>query len=165
MAIWATHPGDTPDIKELDGGLKEVNILNHYIGMKEISQGMTVFKVLPPVLVSAAILCLIAAIIRKKWISFINVIWFALISAGGMATLFYNLYQFGHDLDPHAPIKVAPFMPGFYGEHTLAQFTTYSDFHWGTYLLVIAFVLMVVAWALDLVSSRRAAQSQAKSSN
>lgn len=165
MAIWATHPGDTQDVKELDGGLKEVNILNHYIGMREISQEMTVFKVLPPVLVSAAILCVIAAFIRKKWISLVNVVWFALISAGGMATLFYNLYSFGHDLDPHAPIKVEPFMPGFHGEHTLAQFTTMSDFYWGTYLLVIAFVLMVVVWVLDVIASRRAAELLVKSGN
>jgi len=126
---------------------------------------MTVFKALPPVLISAAILCIIAAFIGKKWISLVNVIWFALISAGGMATLFYNLYSFSHDLDPHAPIKVAPFMPGFYGEHTLAQFTTYSAFYWGTYLLVIAFVLMAVAWVLDVVSSRRTTEPQAKSGN
>lgn len=157
MAIWATHPGDTPDIKEMDGGLKEVNILNHYIGMREISQDMFVFKTLPPVLVSAIVLCVIAAFVRKKWISLVNVMWFALISAGGMATLVYNLYSFGHDLDPHAPIKVEPFMPGFYGEHTLAQFTTYSDFYWGTYLLIAAFLLMVVAWVLDVVASRREA--------
>lgn len=157
MAIWATHPGDTPDIKEMDGGLKEVNILNHYIGMKEISQDMLVFKALPPVLVSAVVLCVIAVFVRKKWMSLVNVMWFALISTGGMATLVYNLYSFGHDLDPHAPIKVEPFMPGFYGEHTLAQFTTYSDFYWGTYLLIVAFLLMVVAWVLDVVASRREA--------
>jgi hypothetical protein len=163
MAIWASHPGDTPDIKDLDGGLKEVNILNHYIGMREINGEMTVFKVLPPVLVSAAILCLIAALFRKKWLSLINVVWFALISAGGLATLFYNLYSFGHDLDPHAPIKVEPFMPGFYGEHTLAQFTTMSDFYWGTYLLVIAFALMVVVWVLDVRTCRRGAEPQGNS--
>ncbi len=165
MAIWATHPGDTPDVRELDGGLKEVNILNHYIGMREISENMTVFKVLPPVLISAAILCVIAAFVRKKWISLVTVVWFALISAGGMATLFYSLYSFGHDLDPQAPIKVQPFMPGFYGEHKLAQFTTYSDFYWGTYLLIIAFVLMVAAWLLDVVVSRRAGKSPAEGGN
>lgn len=165
MAIWATHPGDTQDIGDLDGGLKEVNILNHYIGMREISEEMTVFKVLPPVLVIAAILCIVAAFVRKKWISLVNVAWFAFISAGGLATLFFNLYSFGHDLDPHAPIKVEPFMPGFYGEHKLAQFTTYSDFYWGTYLLIIAFALMVAAWVLDVVASRRAVESQAKSGN
>jgi copper chaperone NosL len=165
MAIWATQPGDTQDIKDLDGGLKEVNILNHYIGMGAISEEMTIFKVLPAALVVAAVLCLIAAFVRKKWISLVTVVWFALISAGGMAALFYNLYSFGHDLDPHAPIKVQPFMPGFYGEHKLAQFTTYSDFYWGTYLLVLAFALMVAAWLMDVVVSRRAGIPPAEGGN
>ncbi len=160
MAIWATHPGDTPDVKELDGGLNEVNILNHYIGMRHISSAMPVFKVLPIVLASMAVLCLVAAFVRKRWLTLLSVIWFALVSAGGIVTLIYTVYSFGHDLDPHAPIKVAPFMPGIYGEHHLAQFTTYSDFYWGTYLLIGAFLLVVVAWVLDLISSHRRAEPQ-----
>jgi hypothetical protein len=54
-------------------------------------------------------------------------------------------------------------MPGFYGEHTLAQFTTMSDFYWGTYLLVIAFALMVVVWVLDVRTCRRGAEPQGNS--
>lgn len=156
MAVWATHPGDPEDIAELDGGLKEINVLNHYIGMKEISkETMPIFKVLPVVLVIASIACVVAAIIRKKWASFSVLVLFAAISAGGMFTLVYSLYSFGHNLDPRAAIKVEPFMPGIYGEHHMAQFTTYSDFYWGTYLLVIAFLLIVAAWIIDVVQGRR----------
>lgn len=164
MAVWATHPGDPEDIDELDGGLKEINILNHYIGMQEISEKtMPVFTVLPVVLVIAAILCVIAALIRRLWTTLTVVILFSLISFGGLITLFYNLYSFGHNLDPKAPIKVEPFMPGVYGEHTLAQFTTYSDFYWGTYLLILAFFFMVVALAIDWFTRPRASQPQSNS--
>lgn len=156
MSVWATHPGDPEDIAKLDGGLKEVNVLNHFIGMKEISsETMPIFKVLPAVLVLAAIGCIVAAIVRRRWASLAVVILFSAISVGGMAALVYNLYSFGHHLDPTAAIKIEPFMPGIYGEHKLAQFTTYSDFYWGTYLLVIAFVLIVVAWVIDMFGAPR----------
>lgn len=105
MAIWATHPGDTPDVKELDGGLNEVNILNHYIGMRHISSAMPVFKVLPIVLASMAVLCLVAAFVRKRWLTLLSVIWFALVSAGGIVTLIYTVYSFGHDLDLMPPSR------------------------------------------------------------
>jgi len=156
MSIWATHPGDPEDIAKLDGGLKEVNVLNHFIGMKEISkETMPIFSVLPVVLVILAIACVAAAFIRKKWASSAVVILFALVSAGGVFALAYSLYTFGHNLDPTAAITIDPFMPGIYGEHSLAQFTTYSNFYWGTYLLVIAFLFTVVAWVIDLISLRR----------
>ncbi|MBI5250183.1 MAG: hypothetical protein HY912_11875 [Desulfomonile tiedjei] len=156
MSIWATHPGDPEDIAQLDGGLKEVNVLNHFIGMKEISrETMPIFRVLPVVLMIVAVACVVAAFIRKKWASFAVVILFAMISTGGLFALVYNLYSFGHNLDPTAAIKIDPFMPGIYGEHKLAQFTTYSDFYWGTYLLVIAFLLIVAAWVIDIISFRR----------
>jgi len=156
MSIWATHPGDPEDIAQLDGGLKEVNVLNHFIGMKEISkETMPIFSVLPVVLVTLAIACVAAAFIRKKWASCVVVILFALVSAGGVLALVYSLYSFGHNLDPTAAINIDPFMPGIYGEHKLAQFTTYSDFYWGTYLLIIAFLLTVAAWVIDVISFRR----------
>ena len=156
MSVWATHPGDPNDIAKLDGGLKEVNVLNHYIGMKEISTDtMPIFKVLPAVLVVAAIGCIVAAFVRRKWACLAVVIFFSAISVGGMAALVYNLYSFGYHLDPTAAIKIEPFMPGIYGEHKLAQFTTYSDFYWGTYLLVMAFVLIVAAWVIDMFGAPR----------
>jgi hypothetical protein len=107
------------------------------------------------VLVIAAVACVVAAFVRKKWASFAVVALFAAISVGGIFALVYNLYSFGHHLDPTAAIKIDPFMPGIYGEHKLAQFTTYSDFYWGTYLLVIAFLLIVAAWVVDIISFRR----------
>lgn len=155
MSVWATHPGDPEDIGQLDGGLKEVNVLNHFIGMKEISkETMPIFHVLPVVLIITAVVCVGAAFIRKKWASLAVVVLLTIISLGGVTALVYNLYSFGHHLDPTAAIKIDPFMPGIYGEHKLAQFTTYSNFYWGTYLLVTAFLLIVAAWVIDMISLR-----------
>ena len=160
MAVWATHPGDPGDIDDLDGGLKEINVLNHYIGMREISEEtMSIFTILPILLVVSAILSGIAAFVRRLWMSAANLALLAGISVGGLFMLVYSLYDFGHNLDPKAAIKVEPFMPGIYGEHSLAQFTTYSDFYWGTYLLVMATILMVVAVVIDYFTLRRVPES------
>lgn len=156
MAVWSTHPGDPEDIDELDGGLKEINVLNHYIGMREISsETMIVFSILPVALVMSAALNVVAAVVRKLWMTATNFLVFVAISAWGLFTLVYSLYSFGHNLDPKAAIHVDPFMPGIYGENKLAQFTTYSDFYWGTYLLIAAALLMLAALVIDYFTLRR----------
>ncbi len=160
MAVYATHPGDTYDRNELDGGLREVNVLNHYIGMKEISEEMFVFKLLPVVLVVLALLCAITAFIRRFWVTLATFLALTIVSAGGLATLVYTLYDYGHNLSSDAAITVEPFMPGLYGEHHLAQFTTYSNFYWGTYVLAIAFFMVVLALAIDYVTLGRASGPQ-----
>ncbi len=153
MAIYATHPGDPPDVAEMDGGLHELNVLNHYIGMRPIKADLPVFKILPVWIVVLGILLILCAFIRKLKLMLTTVILFALMSVYGVATLIYRIYSYGHNLRPDAAIKVPPFMPGIWGQNKLAQFTTYSYFDWGTYFLVIAFVVaflvLVVDWRIQ----------------
>ena len=151
MAIYACKATDPPDIHEIDGGLREINILNHYIGMREIkTEEMPEFKWIPAGFGLASLLLFLSIFIRKKGLIIGTMVYFALVSMAGVANLLYRLYSFGHDLDPQAPIKVEPFMPGICGENELAQFATYSYFEWGTYLPVIGFLLGLVVLFFDL---------------
>jgi len=149
MAIYATRPADPPDVATMDGGLHELNVLNHYIGMRPIKADLPIFKVLPTLIVILGILLILCAFVKKKWLLLVVTGLFALTSVYGVATLFYRIYSFGHDLNPHAAIKVPPFTPGIWGQNKLAQFTTYSYFDWGTYFLVIAFVVSVLVLFVD----------------
>ncbi len=153
MAIYATHPGDPPDVAEMDGGLHELNVLNHYIGMRPIRADLPVFKILPTLMVIIGVMLILSAFIRKLKMILATVVVFAMMSVYGVATLIYRIYSYGHNLRPDAAIKVPPFMPGIWGQNKLAQFTTYSYFDWGTYFLVIAFVVafivLVVDWRLQ----------------
>ena len=149
MAIYATHPGDPPDVAEMDGGLHELNVLNHYIGMRPIRADLPVFKILPALMVIVGVMLILSAFIRKFKMILATVIVFALMSVYGVATLIYRIYSYGHNLRPDAAIKVPPFMPGIWGQNKLAQFTTYSYFDWGTYFLVIAFVVAFLVLAVD----------------
>ena len=145
----------------LDGGhpqgrddLREINTLNHYIGMRPLLESdFSEFKWMPLLIGVFFILALRSAVMGKMSnVVDVDVLfgYFGLFSLWS----FYNrLYQYGHNLDPTAPVKVPPFSPPLIGSKQLANFTVYSYPGVASYFLV-AFVL-VLALAV-LYSSRKA---------
>ncbi len=61
----------------------------------------------------------------------------------------YRLWQFGHQLDPQAPITIEPFTPPMVGLNQIAQFATYSYFGWGFFLPLAAAVLLALVTIAD----------------
>lgn len=128
------------------GDVSEINVLNHYIGMAEISDGYFVeLRVLPLALGVIAAACLLAAWARRWWATALPLLLMGATAAYGFWSMRYRLHQFGHELDPRAPIDIEPFTPPMLGEHTLAQFATYAYFDWGTFLPVLAGALAAAA--------------------
>ncbi|MTW87595.1 hypothetical protein F3157_18420 [Virgibacillus dakarensis] len=131
--------------RTLAGDIEVVNGLNHYIGMAEFSnESFPELAYMPYIVISFAVLTLIVACLRKK--SFLYGL-IALYVIGGTAGLFDMhrwLKKFGTELDPQAPIDLAPFVPPIIGENTIANFVTNSYFTYGGYLLGIAFILMIL---------------------
>ena len=128
------------------GDIREINVLNHYIGMAEISDGFFVeLRVLPLALGAIAAACLLAAWARRWWATALPLLLMGATAAYGFWSMRHRLHQFGHDLDPMAPIDIEPFTPPMLGEHTLAQFATYAYFDWGTFLPVLAGLLAAAA--------------------
>lgn len=160
MSVYAYKPADPPDVEEMDGGMHELNVLNHYIGMKPISRKLPVFTILPTLLGLSAVLLILSAFIRRE--KFFKVaLWVFLGTAVyGMVTFFYRIYEYGHDLRPDAAIKVPPFTPGIIGWNRIAQFETWSEFGWGTYLVLIAFVLAWGTYFLDRRFRKKALASE-----
>jgi hypothetical protein len=68
----------------------------------------------------------------------------------------YRLWQFGHQLDPRAPITIDPFTPPMVGLNQIAQFASYSYFSWGFFLPLLAGFLV----ALVVLADRRPARPQ-----
>jgi len=139
---------------KLSGGhdghdIAEINELNHYIGMHKIERSQ--FQDLdwiPFALGLLAILALRAAAIGKVR-SLIDLSVMTLyIGAFSMARFVYKLWVFGHDLDPHAPVNIKPFMPVVVGTKQVANFTTHSWPNWGTALMstFAMGVLLIAAW-------------------
>ncbi|MGD8319028.1 MAG: hypothetical protein PVJ02_01190 [Gemmatimonadota bacterium] len=129
--------------------IQEINELNHYIGMRRIERSQ--FEDLdwiPFAIGFLAILTLRAAAIGKVR-SLIDLgVLTAYVGLFSLARFVYKLYVFGHDLDPRAPVNIAPFMPVVVGTKQVANFTTHSWPQLGTAFMAVfaTGVALVAAW-------------------
>lgn len=136
---------------KLEGGndgqdLKEINMLNHYIGMKTISHAdFTEMQVIPFMMGLFILLSLRAAVFGYMGAVvdlFVLASYFGVFSIG---SFYYRLYTYGHNLDPTAPMNVEPFTPIMLGTQQIANFTQSSYPQAGVYLLCGFMVLMLLA--------------------
>ncbi len=128
--------------------IKEINVLNHYIGMRKIdATSFADLDWIPFALGAIALVCLRCAALGtvRDLIDLLVVTGYVSVFAFGRFV--YRLWVFGHDLDPHAPVKVKPFMPVVLGHATVANFETYSYPQLGSWLM-LAFVCGVAAIAV-----------------
>lgn len=150
---------------KLEGGnhgqdVKEINVLNHDIGMKELTTSeFTEFKWIPFVVGMLALLFLRAPV-HGKLSDLIDVVvlylYFGLFSLWSFG---YELYSYGHNLAPTASVKVAPFMPPIFGHKKLANFEVYSYPAAGSYALAAVAATLLIAFVL---AWRRARQEVAE---
>lgn len=156
---------------KLEGGhgghdIAEINSLNHYIGMHRIERSSFAdLDWLPFALGFVGILTLRAAAIGNVRTLIDLLVITSYITAFAFVRFVYQLYVFGHDLDPTAALTVAPFMPVVIGAKQVANFTTQSWPHWGTALMgtFATGLLAVTLWHL-WVGYREAWRKRAQSS-
>jgi len=139
---------------KLEGGnhgqdIQEINVLNHYIGMKDLAaEDFTEFKWMPFVVGAIGLLFLRTAV-HGRMASLLDVIvlygYFAVFSLWSFA---YKLYAYGHNLAPTAAVKVGPFMPPLIGRKQLANFEVYSYPAAASYALALSVVLLAAAFWL-----------------
>jgi copper chaperone NosL len=126
--------------------IKEINTLNHYIGMKPIAQAdFLEMKVIPFAIGVFALFALrTVAVGRIMNIVDLGVLflYFGMFSLGSFA---YRLYSYGHQLDPHAPMKIKPFMPVVFGSQQIANFVQTSLPLAGTYCMGAFFLFVLLA--------------------
>ena len=134
--------GKTPDRDDL----REINSLNHYIGMRPLLESdFSEFSWMPFALGGLMILSL-RALVMGKMANLVDV--FVLFSYFGLFSLWsfwHRLYTYGHNLDPTAAITVPPFSPPLFGEKVIANFTVYSYPDIASYTLLAFSVLLMLA--------------------
>jgi len=137
-----THKLESGD----DGNdLVEINILNHYIGMKAIeAEDFSEFKWLPLALLIFIFIAFRAAVFGKMGKLVDAVFLFVYFGIYSLWTFWYRLYTYGHNLDPRAPVNLEPFMPPVFGYKPVGQFKVWSYPEAGGYLLGV-FVLLLLA--------------------
>ena len=126
--------------------LVEINNLNHYIGMKPIEQAdfhemkwmPFVFGLIMILILRAVVFGLMGNLVDL----FVLYSYFGVFSIG---SFWYRLYEYGHNLDPKAAVKIQPFTPLLIGTKQIANFRESSYPMLGAYLLTFSVLLIVIA--------------------
>jgi copper chaperone NosL len=127
-------------INHLGGRIDLVNELNHYVGMLKIDEKSFPELTVMPWLV--ALLCaggIAAAASRRLWAVGAWLVVFAVASLILLGDFWWWLYAYGHYLDPHAAIRIAPFMPRLFGSYGMMNFHIVSYPGWGGVAMIASF--------------------------
>jgi len=121
--------------------LKEINNLNHYIGMAPIEEeDFAEMTFIPFLLGGFALLALRAALFGTVKSVIDTLVLFVYFGAFSMWRFYYQLYTYAHNLNPRAPMDIEPFTPILLGWKQIANFTQYSYPREGSALLLGAVV-------------------------
>lgn len=155
MYIWINKlEGETP------GTIQNINILNHYVGMKYIEpDAIPELKYFPTVILAMGFLGLLAAGLNRYWGYWVWAVLFGIMAALGMYDFYLWEYDYGHSLSDTAPIKIpgASFQPPLIGTKDILNFVAESYPHTGGYLAGLAGLLALGAGWLSLRFKKKAA--------
>jgi copper chaperone NosL len=148
MKIW---------INTLSGEVKTISALNHYIGMRTIEASMfPEFKYMVYIVGVLIAIGLLAAVINRRYmlIAFAS----ALVAAGIGALIDFYLwgYDYGHNLNPEAPIKIEgmSYQPPLIGTKQLLNFTAFSGPDIGGWVFIVAGALVLCLVVYELKRNR-----------
>ena len=143
LDIWLYAIGGSSD-----DILQNINILNHYIGMKKIEpDAIPELSIFPYVVGFLIIFGMITAFVRNRVLLWIWVIAFVFFGIGAMYDFYLWEYDYGHDLNPQAPIKVPGmvYQPPLFGEKWLLNFRALSYPAMGAYTMMISIFCGILA--------------------
>jgi hypothetical protein len=135
--------------------IKNINLMNHYVGMKYIPETIPEFEIFPYAIGIMILLGVVAGVFGNyKWFLY----WFILMSILGSIGLydFYMWeYNYGHDLDPHAIMKftnpdgsIMGFQPPLWGSKQILNFTAHSYPKLGGILMFTGMGLTFISYLL-----------------
>ena len=144
---------------KLAGDVDIINGLNHYIGMKTLhTDDFIEFKVLPYIIGGFALLCLIGIFVNKKKFLYLILILFILFGIIAMYDFWKWEYDYGHNLDPNAAIKVPgmAYQPPLIGFKQLLNFGAYSVPAAGGWLFISTGITLLIASILEWKKTKKA---------
>lgn len=140
--------------------LESLNILNHYIGMKKIvPEEIPEFKIIPIVLGCLIALGFVFSFLKKNWL---KLLWLGLVFVGAIIGIYdYYLwgYDYGHNLDPNAIIKVPgmAYQPPLIGGKQLLNIYAFSFPYWGAGIILLSIILVILSYYFGKKEKRNVA--------
>jgi len=156
ILMWAPQYPEGLEMKiwlnNITGDIDIINGLNHYIGMKYIKVEMfPEFKVMPYILAGIIAFGVITALVGRRamvWAFFVILI---LAGIAGLLDFYLWGYDYGHNLDPNAAIKVPgmSYQPPLIGTKELLNFVAYSAPDIGGWILAISGLIVAGVLVLE----------------
>lgn len=133
-------------LNRLEGDVKEIDGLNHYIGMRPLEDAAQLERSLSIFAVASLALLVVGAIyVHNRRAAYLSLpaLLFPVIFLGDM---YYWLRNFGTNLDPTAPLSssIKPFVPPVLGTGKVGQFATVAGPDVGLWLAFTASALVLV---------------------
>lgn len=136
--------------------IKNINLMNHYVGMKYIPESIPEFKIFPIVIIIMSVLGIIVGLFGKYQWYFAWGILMVLLAAAGIYDFYLWEYDYGHDLDPKAILKftnpdgsVMGFQPPLFGSKDILNFRAHSYPQLGAYFLGLGMLLAFASGWLE----------------
>lgn len=150
--VYVNKLEDMRSVREVDG-------LNHYIGMIKLTDAASIERAISVYAIVAIALLAVASAFLPGWWRLLARLPIVLFPIAFMLDLFGWLYYAGNNLDPTAALSssISAFTPRIFGEGVIGQFKTEASFQAGFWLAVTAAVLAIVAIGLDWRTRRHAA--------
>lgn len=144
--------------------LQNINGLNHYVGMAPIKpDSFPELRWMPWILGGLLVFGLAVAATgsRKLLVTWASV--FALAAAAGLVDFYRWEYEYGHDLNPHAAIKVPglAYQPPLIGSKKLLNFTAHSWPASGGWIAIASFGAVALAAVSELRKRNRGSGAKA----
>lgn len=147
LEIWINQiTGQKPN------DLENINGLNHYIGMKRIEpDDIAELKIMPFIIGFMILFGYATAFFGKKYLVYTWIITFIILGAVGLYDFYMWEYDYGHNLNPAAAIKVPGmvYQPPLIGSKMLLNFNAISMPHISFYILVVAVLIAAIALFID----------------
>lgn len=133
-------------VNRLEGDVREIDGLNHYIGMRPLEEAAQLERSLSIALIAVTALLVVAAIFIHTKYAALLALPAVLYPAIFLIDLYLWMRNFGQNLDPTAALSssIKPFTPPVLGEGLIGQFKTIASVDTGFYLAALASVLVLI---------------------
>lgn len=130
-------------VSNMEGDVREIDGLNHYIGMKPLEEAASIERRLAPIaMVVIGLMILGVALIHSKWYALLAIpaMLFPIVF---LADMWAWLWYYGNNLDPTAALSssIKPFTPTILGTGNVGQFSTTATLQIGWYLALLAAIM------------------------